>query len=302
MPQRAKLLGNGASHAAGPCGVRSLFHRRGDAASLAAVLGTLTRLALSVVRRLLLSCACLTVCALPRASQAEDGWQRSRTSKAEALLVGSSSINHSLGRIIERELAHLGYRVTRKGVPAAGLARPDYRDMSEILETLPISKRTAAVFVYVGMNDAQALWLRPHERQDPNHSFVAWNDQRWDQLYAQRAREFFERICQRGAQRALVLLPVDVERERLQSRLSRIRALQAEAASDSSCAVALSTTGDVGRFEVRGVAMRRPDGFHMSPKGAEVVWERIQDTALRLVRVPTAREEHGLWCGAPRCG
>jgi hypothetical protein len=264
-------------------------------------------LAISFVRRYLLALTCAYACTLPGASRAEDGAknapvQSPRATKAEALLVGSSSINHSLGRIIERELAHLGYRVTRKGVPAAGLARPDYRDMNEILETLPISKRTAAVFVYVGMNDAQALWLRPHERPDPNHTFVSWNDQRWDELYAQRAREFFERICQRGAQRALVLLPVDVQRERLQSRLSRIRALQAEAASDSSCAVALSTTGDVGRFEVRGVAMRRPDGFHMSPKGAEVVWERIQDAALELVRMRAPREEHGLWCGAPRCG
>jgi hypothetical protein len=257
----------------------------------------------SLPRRWLAVLAWVGCCFVAAPSRADDeGWQSTSVPKGEALLLGSSSMNHSLGRIIARELAHRGYRVIRKGVSAAGLARPDYRDMNAVLESLPISRTTSFVFVYLGMNDAQALWLHPHERTDAERKYVNWNDTRWDTLYSQRAREFFERICQRGAQRAVVLLPVDVKRERLQSRLNRIRALQAEAASDSSCAVALSTTGDVGRFEVSGVAMRRPDGFHMSPKGAQVVWERIRDEALRLVQSRKAREEHGLWCGAPRCG
>jgi hypothetical protein len=260
-------------------------------------------LALSIPRRWLVTLICTAHCFVADWSAADDeGWQGRALGKGEALLLGSSSMNHSLGRLIARDLAHRGYRVVRKGVSAAGLARPDYRDMNAVLEALPISRATALVFIYLGMNDAQALWLHPQERTNPDHKYVNWNDARWDALYSQRAREFFERICQRGAQRALVLLPVDVKRERLQNRLNRIRALQAEAASDSSCAVALSTTGDVGRFEVSGVAMRRPDGFHMSPKGAQVVWERIREDALRLVESRKVRDQRGLWCGAARCG
>jgi len=260
-----------------------------------------------LIRHWFASIACLGCCLLADPGRCdEESWHGdAQTSKGDALLLGSSSMNHSLGRIIARELSHRGYRVLRKGVSAAGLARPDFRDMNAILEDLPISKRTVAVFVYLGMNDAQSLWLHPNERSASGREYLPWGDDRWDDLYWQRAHDFFERICQKGAQRALVLLPVDVKRERLQSRLKRIRALQAEAASDSSCGVALSTTGDVDRFEVNGVSMRRPDGFHMSPKGAQVVWERIQDQALSLVETRKKREkreEHGLWCGAPRCG
>lgn len=197
--------------------------------------------------------------------------------------MGSSSINHAFGRIIERELSSRGYRVTRKGVASAGLARPDYRDMNEIVERLPISTRTSAVLIYLGMNDGQAIWLRPHERDASRRSFLPWSDARWSAVYRRRVREFLEPICGRGARRAIVLLPVDVKRSRLQRRLDRIRTLLTQAASASSCAVSLSTAGDLDQFALGGQARRRKDGFHMSPRGARLVWHRIRGKALRLV-------------------
>lgn len=219
--------------------------------------------------------------------------------KGDALIVGSSSMNQSLGHLLSRELSRRGYRVTRKGVSAAGLARPDYRDMTQIMEELPINEDTAAVFVYLGMNDAQAIWLRPDERSAFGRTFLPWTDQRWQGLYVQRAQELFERICERGAQRAIILLPVDVKRDRLQRRLARIRALQARAASASSCAVALSTAGDLGRFDAAGVSLRARDGLHMSTHGALAVWRRIQREALRLVDSAEPRQEpSGPWCAA----
>jgi lysophospholipase L1-like esterase len=214
------------------------------------------------------------------------------------VVIGSSSMNQALGRLIAHELERLGYRVTRKGVSAAGLARPDYRDMNQVVEELPISESTAAVFVYLGMNDAQALWLRPDEQAAFGREYLPWGDARWHELYVQRATQFFERICERGAQRTIVLLPVDVKRERLQRRLARIRELQARAASSSSCAVALSTAGDLGRFEAGG-SLRKRDGLHLSSRGAHAVWGRIQDEALRLVARPEPRHDHpGPWCVA----
>jgi lysophospholipase L1-like esterase len=223
------------------------------------------------------------------------------SSRGDALIVGSSSMNQALGRLIEHELARLGYRVTRKAVSAAGLARPDYRDMNQILEELPISASTAAVFIYIGMNDAQSIWLRPGEQLAFGRTYLPWTDARWQGLYVQRAQEFFERICERGAQRAIVLLPVDVKRERLQTRLKRIRELQAQAASSSSCAVALSTAGDLGRFDSAGNSLRKRDGLHMSTRGAHAVWRRIQAEALHLVGTPEARpEQRGPWC-SPSC-
>jgi lysophospholipase L1-like esterase len=221
--------------------------------------------------------------------------------RGDALVLGSSSVNQAFGRLIARELERRGYRVTRKGVSAAGLARPDFRDMNQILEELPISGSTAAVFVYLGMNDAQALWLRPGEQLAFGRTYLPWSDERWQGLYTQRAQEFFERICERGAQRAIVLLPVDVKRERLQRRLHRIRELQALAAKSSSCGVALSTSGDLGRFESGGTSLRRPDGLHLSSRGAQAVWRRIQADALRLVTTVEPRREssgRGPWCSA----
>lgn len=250
--------------------------------------------------------ALLCVLAAPSDAAASKRVTRERAlatvpSRGDALVVGSSSMNQALGHLIARELEQRGYRVTRKGVSAAGLARPDYRDMNQVMDELPISNETAAVFVYLGMNDAQAMWLWPNERRAYGRQFLPWSDSRWQALYMQRAQSFFERICQRGAHRTIVLLPVDVQRDRLQQRLGRIRDLQARAAEASSCAVAISTEGDMGRFEVAGVAKRKRDGLHLSPLGASAVWRRIETQALSLVVGSGSLEEpHGQpWCVTP---
>ena len=207
---------------------------------------------------------------------------------ADAVLVGSSSFNQAFGHIIERELEQRGYQVRRKGVDGAGLARPDFHDMNQELDALPIGRGTAAVFVYLGVNDAQDAWLYPQERPHAGLASVPFGAQDWDAVYGRRARAFLERICERGARRAVVLLPVDVDRPDLQRRLDRIRELQAQAAAATRCAVAIRTNGDEGRFEAGSLAIRLPDGFHMSPRGAEIVWQRIAPQVLQLLE-PSAR-------------
>lgn len=201
----------------------------------------------------------------------------------DAVLIGSSSFNQDFGRIIERELGHMGYRVTRKAVSGAGLARPDFHDMSRELDALPISSNTAAVFIYLGVNDAQAVWLHPHERGAGGLTSVPFGTEDWEAIYAQRTRDFFGRICERGARRAVVILPVDVNRPDLQQRLSRIRDVQERAASITTCAVTVQTAGDAGQFEQDGAPKRLLDGFHMSTLGARIVWERILPRVLSLL-------------------
>ncbi len=203
--------------------------------------------------------------------------------QADTVLIGSSSFNQAFGFIIVRELERMGYQVTRKGVSGAGLARPDYHDMNQVLEALPISTSTAAVFVYLGVNDAQPIWLYPYERGASGLTSVPFGAPDWDAVYSQRTRDFLERICQRGARRAVVLLPVDVNHPDLQQRLARIRDLQVQAASSTSCAVTVQTAGDEGQFELAGVQKRLPDGFHMSSLGAQIVWERIQPQVVHLL-------------------
>jgi hypothetical protein len=224
------------------------------------------------------------VCAVlaPAAQAAPRG--HAKPERQNAFVIGSSSVGQSLGRIIERELTERGYEVRRKGVSSAGLSRPDHRDMHKLIEDLPISRKTAAVFVYLGVNDAQAIWLRPRERGPSGREYLPWSDERWSGLYAERARQLVERICQRGARRAFMVLPVDVKRARLQQRLERIRKLQARAVARTSCGVALVTKGDEHSFSDEESPLRRRDGFHLTQQGAEVVWERIRAKTVAALR------------------
>jgi hypothetical protein len=207
----------------------------------------------------------------------------------EAVLVGSSSFNQSFGHLLASELERRGYQVTRKGVSGAGLARPDFQDMNQVLESLPIGSNTAAVFVYLGVNDAQAVWLYPHERSASGQASLPFGVADWDAVYARRTREFLDRICQRGARRAVVLLPVDVNRPDMQRRLDRVREIQIRAASETSCAVTVTTAGDAGQFETTGTPIRLPDGFHMSSRGAQLVWQRIEPEVERLLDIDAPR-------------
>jgi hypothetical protein len=236
--------------------------------------------------------AALSFCcalAAPTASAADQKPTSLEPAKSEAVLVGSSSFNQSFGHLLAHELGLRGYQVTRKGVSGAGLARPDYRDMNQVIEELPIGESTKAVFVYLGVNDAQAVWLYPHERGPTGATTVPFGALDWDTIYTRRTREFLDRICRRGAQRAVVLLPVDVNRNDMQHRLDRIRDIQVQAASQTSCAAVVQTAGDAGQFELAGVAKRMPDGFHMSSMGARVVWERIEPEVVRLLSSDAAR-------------
>jgi hypothetical protein len=47
--------------------------------------------------------------------------------------------------------------------------------------------------------------------------------------------------------------------------------------------VAAQTAGDAGHFDVEGVPTRLPDGYHMSSRGAQIVWERVQPQVTRLL-------------------
>jgi hypothetical protein len=238
----------------------------------------------------------LAMLATPAAAQGAPETRAGAAEHAEAWVIGSSSVHQAFGRLISRELSQLGYRVRRKAVTSAGLARPDYRDMQGVVDALPIGDKTAAVVVYLGTNDAQALWLHPHERTRADRRFLPWRQARWSTVYRERARQLMERICRRGAGRALMVLPVDVKRPRLQRRLHRIRALQAQAARQTSCGVALSTAGDEARLAAsRTSQIRHRDGFHMTAKGAKLVWDRIRGATRRALQprvvpgVPTGR-------------
>jgi hypothetical protein len=228
-----------------------------------------------------------TVCAVPLCLSlvsvvaAEADAVKSR--KGSLLLFGSSSVNDTFGHLISEDFERLGFSVARHGYAAAGLSRPDFRDLRDVLAKLPIERDVSTVMFYVGANDAQALWLRPDERptlSGEQAMWINWDDQRWSAIYEARVAELFRAVCTRGAKQAIMLAPVDVNNERRQARLDRIRQLQAHAAALSECGHFVPTGGD--KFSV-GEPLRAGDGFHMTRSGAQRVWQRVRQRILSLL-------------------
>lgn len=206
-----------------------------------------------------------------------------KESAGKVVLIGSSSMNDTFGHIIAKSLEESGYTVARKGYAAAGLSRPDFRDLMTVLPELPVDKQTDAVLVYVGGNDAQAIHLRQSEREGRKDGWIKWDDAKWDDVYTGRVRDFVEGLCKRGAKKVVVLPPVDVVSAKMDAKLERIRKLQIKGAKQASCGTAVETTGDRGRFTVDGEAMRAKDGIHMSPAGAARVWNRIEARVRKII-------------------
>ncbi len=210
--------------------------------------------------------------------------KRERTAKrvsGTVLLVGSSSINGSLGEQFENGLRRFGYRVWRKGQSSSGFARPDFFDWNRELVSKAPKKKVSGVVVYLGTNDAQALRLRPNERKKLRHrgKWLRWDDRRWRRVYERRVADFARTLCKRGISRVLFVTPVDVRDVRLRTRVERIRAAQARAARRVPCARALTGRGDLRRIlrEHRsgGRRVRQPDGTHLTRYGSKQLWRRL---------------------------
>jgi len=206
--------------------------------------------------------------------------------KGSLLVFGSSSVNDTFGHLISEDFERLGFSVARHGYAAAGLSRPDFRDLRDVLAKLPIERDVSTVLFYVGANDAQALWLRPDERTAaaPEQSaWVSWEDERWPAIYERRVTELIQSVCVRGARHAIMLAPVDVMNVRRQARLDRIRQLQAHAAALSPCGHFVPTGGDYTSFGAITDPLRSEDGFHMTRAGARRVWQRVRERILSLL-------------------
>jgi uncharacterized protein len=200
------------------------------------------------------------------------------------LLFGSSTMNGALGHLMAADFEQLGFEVTRKGISSAGLARPDFKDIPQILGGFPIRRTATSVVLYIGGNDAQSIWLRPEERTAEDvKPWVFWKDERWPGIYETRMNKLLKSLCDRGVQHAFVLPPADVTLPRLQTRLERVRKIQQRAVKASQCGRFISTAGDHGNFELDGQPLRAPDGVHMNRAGASLMWTRIRERMFSLL-------------------
>ena len=231
--------------------------------------------------------ACLA--AVPLLVLALSAAEVSAQAAGRMLMFGSSSVRGSFGRVVAEELGRRGISVVRRGFPAAGLARPDFRDLREMLGAMPLERTVRSVMLYIGGNDAQGIWLRPEERRGdrPADSWIWWNDDRWMSAYQGRAISLIQSLCARGMHHVIVLSPADVRSQRLQTRLERVRHALRRATEATECGRFVSTTGDVRHLEtaeLAGEPLRTPDGVHMTMAGAQRVWNRVRDTVLAIAR------------------
>jgi glyoxylase I family protein len=198
---------------------------------------------------------------------------------SDVLIIGSSSVNGALGRLIESELARAGMRPERRARSSSGFSRPDFYDWEAEIPSLGDLRALRGLVVYAGGNDAQAIRLREHElpeavradrRARRSAEWIQWRDEaRWRPTYEGRVRSFVDGLCAAGARRVLVLLPAEGENEHWSGRMERIQALQESATRATRC----------GRVvDPRGVRVREGatvDGIHLSRSGANAVWERV---------------------------
>ncbi len=189
----------------------------------------------------------------------------------DVLLVGSSSVNGALGRLIESELEAAGLRVGRHGRSSTGLARPDFFDWQAEIPELGDLRRLRGVVVYMGGNDTQAVRLRSEESEDRGaDSWIAWNDEaRWTEIYTSRVRALVQGLCDAGAPRVMWVLPTDGDREGWAERIHRIQAAQAAGARGTSCGIVVDPRG------LRITERSTSDGVHLTRTGARDVWRII---------------------------
>lgn len=219
--------------------------------------------------------------------------RRARTPAAppDVLIIGSSSVNGALGRLIESELSHAGMRPERRARSSSGFARPDFYDWEAEIPSLGDLRALRGLVVYAGGNDAQAIRLRESElpaevrgdrRARRAAEWIVWREEaRWRPVYQSRVRSFVDALCAAGARRVVVLLPAAGENEHWTERMERVHELQAAGTRESRCGRAIDPRPGVRIRE--GATL---DGIHLSRTGARAVWDRVGPSIVEALSAP----------------
>jgi len=207
---------------------------------------------------------------------------------ADVLIIGSSSVNGALGRLIESELSVAGMHSERRARSSAGFAGADFQGWDAEAPSLGDLRSLRGLVVYAGGNDAQAIRLRESElpaevrsdrRARRSAEWIVWREEaRWRPVYQSRVRSFVDALCAAGARRVVVLLPAAGENEHWTARMERVHQLQAAGTRESRCGRAIDPRPGVRIRE--GATL---DGIHLSRTGARAVWDRVGPSILEAL-------------------
>ena len=213
----------------------------------------------------------------PRREQGSKG--ANRRHPPDVLILGSSTVNDSLGHGLARAMSEQGHHVQRVGKASTGLARPDFYGW--IAEAAKIEGELKYVFIFLGLNDAQDLCLTWSGKRCTR--YVPPGTASWKQAYSERVRTMTKHLCTSGVQHVVWLTPpeVSVRNQRMRQWLPKIRELQIAGAQSGDCGMAIDL-GSVDDVD-KDPGLRQRDGVHISPRGANKLLRHI------LPKLPTVR-------------
>lgn len=250
------------------------------------------------VRSFVSACVLAALACLVASGNAPGSAQRRRAPRVppDVLIIGSSSINGALGRLIESEVATAGMHPQRIGHSSSGFSRPDFFDWDAEVPRLGDLHALRGIVIYIGGNDAQAVRLRdselpptptgaPRARRDRTGEWIVWRDEAaWSARYQARVTSFVSALCTGGVPRVVFLLPAQGENEHWTERMTRVRNLQEAGTRATRCGVAIDPSA------VRARPGSTVDGVHLSRTGAHAVWDRVGTQILDQLRgTPAAR-------------
>lgn len=200
----------------------------------------------------------------------------------DVLLIGSSSVNGALGRLIESEVERSGLQVSRDGRPSTGFSRPDFYDWQAQIPRLGDLARLKGVIVYLGGNDAQAFRFRATEvpvGTPESRQWIQFRDEaRWSEAYRTRTHQFIDSLCAAGARKVVIVPPIDGDTSTHSERIRRVQRLQIEGARGTRCGVVADPS------QVRLGPQHAGDGVHLNREGARLVWQSIGSGILSALR------------------
>ncbi len=194
------------------------------------------------------------------------------------LLVGSSSIQFSLGRALERQLRQYeGIELNRFGRYATGLARPDYFDWLAKADELVTSFQPDLVILQIGGNDCQSL--TDHERR----LVARLGTPEWDEGLSDRLRRLIKSLQSQGARVVTLGMPI-MRSGSFRRRIAHLNSIMESVSTElgatyvSLWEMSQDSRGEYrSTIEIRGRErpFRASDGIHLSTYGAADVSARV---------------------------
>jgi hypothetical protein len=197
------------------------------------------------------------------------------------VLVLGDSLGIDLGDVLVNDLTGTGVVLaTLDGQVSTGLTRPDYFNWpAELSADLP-HYTPQVIVIMMGANDAQDF---------PGPPDVPFGTRAWDAQYRSRVESFMAEATSRGAQVIWVGMP-PMQDPVLSAAMSRIDGIVRRAAGHvrgveylASWTVLGTSTGQFTPYRVvagQEVNVREPDGTHISPGGAQVL-SNVVEQAIR---------------------